>query len=91
MSAGWPSNYSEIGAGAQGGIVFNDARAMVKKSAALASHYGMEPGVLSIARAATHSAFKPLPGDPGDGTSPHCAIIDEYHEHDSPRAYRFSR
>jgi phage terminase large subunit-like protein len=71
----------------QAGIVFNDARAMVKKSAPLAAHYGLDPGVLSIARAATNASFKPLPGDPGDGTNPHCAIIDEYHEHDSPRSY----
>ena len=26
-------------------------------------------------------------GNPGDGASPHCAIVDEYHEHDSPRLY----
>ena len=25
--------------------------------------------------------------NPGDGASPHCAIVDEYHEHDSPRLY----
>lgn len=27
------------------------------------------------------SKFEPLIGKPGDGASPHCAIVDEYHEH----------
>jgi phage terminase large subunit-like protein len=26
-------------------------------------------------------------GDPGDGDSPSCAIIDEYHEHDTDALY----
>nr|WP_323968235.1 terminase large subunit [Klebsiella pneumoniae] len=26
-------------------------------------------------------------GKPGDGDSPHCAIIDEYHEHDTDHMY----
>lgn len=71
----------------QAGIVYSDAKAMVKKSKPLAEFYGLDPGVLSISRPAANASFKPLPGDPGDGQSPHCAIIDEYHEHQSPRAY----
>lgn len=71
----------------QAGIVFNDARAMVKKSQALSDHFGLEAGVMAIARPKANGAFKLLPGDPGDGTNPHCAIVDEYHEHQSPRAY----
>jgi phage terminase large subunit-like protein len=71
----------------QAGIVYSDARAMVKKSPALAEHYGLDPGVMAISRPMANGAFKPLPGDPGDGQNPHCAIIDEYHEHQSPRAY----
>jgi len=71
----------------QAGIVFSDARAMVRKSPQLAEYYGVEAGALAIFRNSAHGTFKPLPGDPGDGTNPHCAIIDEYHEHQSPRAY----
>ncbi len=71
----------------QAGIVFNDARAMVRKSQALSDHFGLEAGVMAIARPKANGAFKLLPGDPGDGTNPHCAIVDEYHEHQSPRAY----
>lgn len=29
----------------------------------------------------TNSFFRPMIGDPGDGGAPHCAIVDEYHEH----------
>ncbi len=71
----------------QAGIVFSDARAMVRKSPKLEEYYGVEAGALAIFRNSAHGTFKPLPGDPGDGTNPHCAIIDEYHEHQSPRAY----
>lgn len=71
----------------QAGIVFNDARAMVRKSQPLTDHFGLDAGVMAIARPKANGAFKLLPGDPGDGTNPHCAIVDEYHEHQSPRAY----
>ncbi|WP_324038346.1 terminase large subunit [Aeromonas caviae] len=33
------------------------------------------------------SVFEPVIGNPGDGSSPHLAIVDEYHEHDSPELY----
>ncbi|ECF6595008.1 terminase large subunit, partial [Salmonella enterica] len=33
------------------------------------------------------SLFAPIIGDPGDGDSPSCAIIDEYHEHDTDALY----
>lgn len=29
------------------------------------------------------SRFEPVIGKPSDGASPHCGIVDEYHEHDS--------
>jgi phage terminase large subunit-like protein len=33
------------------------------------------------------SRFEPIVGNPGDGSSPHCALIDEYHEHKTPDLY----
>ncbi|MGL5798857.1 MAG: terminase TerL endonuclease subunit, partial [Plesiomonas sp.] len=33
------------------------------------------------------SRFEPLIGNPGDGQSPHCAIVDEYHEHADDSLY----
>lgn len=33
------------------------------------------------------SKFEPLVRNPGDGSSPSCAIVDEYHEHDTSTLY----
>ncbi|NJA60657.1 terminase large subunit domain-containing protein, partial [Streptomyces sp. NEAU-H3] len=33
------------------------------------------------------SRFEPLIGNPGDGASPSCAIVDEYHEHPTSAQY----
>ncbi|MFA5671796.1 MAG: terminase TerL endonuclease subunit, partial [Synergistaceae bacterium] len=41
----------------------------------------------SIYRLEDMSRFEPLIGKPGDGASPHCAIIDEYHEHKTSEQY----
>lgn len=39
------------------------------------------PGL--IFRERDMSKFQTLIGNPGDGSSPHCALIDEYHEHEN--------
>ena len=41
----------------------------------------------SIYKMGDMSRFELLIGSPGDGASPHCAIIDEYHEHRSSDQY----
>lgn len=33
------------------------------------------------------SVFEPIIGDPPDGQSPHCAIVDEFHEHPTSALY----
>jgi phage terminase large subunit-like protein len=35
----------------------------------------------TIYRETDMSKFEPMIGKPGDGASPHCSIVDEYHEH----------
>ena len=47
------------------------------------AHYGLDPGVMAISRAEAGSTFKPCRGDLRDAEL-HCAIVDEYHEHQSP-------
>jgi len=42
----------------------------------------------SIHRQGLRSVFKPMVGNPGDGDNPHCAIIDEYHEHQHEGQYK---
>lgn len=72
---------------AQAWEVFRPAKQMAERA-------GGEPGEFLAEFEATVAAksiftvdgsrFQPVIGKPGDGSSPHCAIIDEYHEHDTP-------
>lgn len=61
--------------------VFKPARLMALRSPALLEHYGLEVNASNLLRAEDYSKFEPLIGNPGDGSSPSCAIVDEYHEH----------
>lgn len=71
----------------QAAIVWRDARSMVAKSPGLQKHFGVDTSAMSIYVRRTNSLFIPKPGKPGDGDSPHLAIVDEYHEHDTPEGY----
>jgi phage terminase large subunit-like protein len=61
--------------------VFRPARLMALGTPALLSHYQVEVSASNIHRLSNSSRFEPLIGKPGDGASPSCAIIDEFHEH----------
>ena len=68
--------------------VFRPAWQMVQKLDGLRGRFGIElagnsknPGTMY--RTDDMSKFETLIGKPGDGSSPHGAIIDEYHEHDT--------
>jgi phage terminase large subunit-like protein len=63
--------------------VFKTAWRMVRKTPALEDYFGIESAIKSLYRQEDGSKFEPLVGDPGDGASPSCAIVDEYHEHDT--------
>lgn len=65
--------------------VFKPARLMAIKTPAFLSHFGVTVGAKNIHRLGDGSKFEPLIGDPGDGASPSCAIVDEYHEHATDR------
>ena len=56
---------------------------MTKATPAFCERFGVTPFKQSIAVPSTASRFEPLIGNPGDGASPSCAIVDEYHEHDT--------
>lgn len=64
--------------------VFRPARLMALKTPALTSHYNVEVNASNLLRLEDYSRFEPLIGTPGDGASPSCAIVDEFHEHDRP-------
>lgn len=63
--------------------VFKPARLMALKTPAMLRHFGVTVNASNIHILANGNKFEPLIGKPGDGASPSCAIIDEYHEHDT--------
>ena len=67
--------------------VFTPAANMTKASPAFRAKYGVLPNASNLAILDNNSKFEPVIGKPGDGASPSCAIVDEYHEHDSAELY----
>lgn len=68
--------------------IFRPAWTMAHKLPHLRDHFDIElagnpknPGTMFIMK--DMSKFETLIGKPGDGASPHGALVDEYHEHDS--------
>jgi phage terminase large subunit-like protein len=64
--------------------VFRTALQMARRSPEFELYFGVEHAVKSIYREEDASRFVPVVGNPGDGASPSCAILDEVHEHPSP-------
>ena len=48
---------------------------------------GVVANVSNLAVIAQERQFEPVIGKPGDGASPSCAIVDEYHEHKTDELY----
>jgi phage terminase large subunit-like protein len=72
----------------QAHILFRDATRMVASSPELASRIlasGINP-VYNLAHLKSGSFFRPVSaeGKSLDGKRPHCVLVDELHEHDSP-------
>lgn len=68
--------------------IYLPAWLMANKTTGLRERFGIEqagnaknPGPMYVL--ADMSKMEPIIGKPGDGSSPHAAMIDEYHEHDS--------
>lgn len=67
--------------------VFRPARLMAKKAEGFCDYYGAAVNSSNISILDRACKFEPVIGTPGDGPSPHCAIVDEFHEHKSPEQY----
>lgn len=67
--------------------VFGPARLMAKKTEPFTNYFGVDVNAKTMARPGDASRFHPIVGKPGDGASPHCAIVDEYHEHKTAELY----
>ena len=67
--------------------VFKPAALMARHAGDFCSYYGVTVGAFNLSIAAKNSKFEPLIGKPGDGASPSCGIVDEYHEHKTDELY----
>jgi len=67
--------------------VFRPARLTCKRTPALAEAFGVTINASNLVKHDDGSRFEPLVGNPGDGASPSCSIIDEFHEHATPALY----
>jgi phage terminase large subunit-like protein len=67
--------------------VFRPAKDMVQRTPELAEAFGITVGAKRLFIEANGARFEPVIGKPGDGASPHCGIVDEYHEHDTDVLY----
>ncbi|EJP5184131.1 terminase large subunit [Salmonella enterica] len=67
--------------------VFRPARLMCKRSPLLVEAFGVEVNASNLSRQEDGARFEPLIGNPGDGASPHLAVVDEYHEHQTDALY----
>lgn len=67
--------------------VFRPAKQMLQRSPMLTEHKGISVNAKSLSIAEDGARFEPVIAKPGDGASPSCWILDEYHEHDTPDQY----
>ena len=67
--------------------IFRPARLIALRTSDLRETYGIEVNASNLNILANGSRFEPLIGNPGDGASPSCALIDEYHEHLNDNLY----
>lgn len=77
---------------AQAMCVFEPAHTMARLNPQMAEYFdlkltGTPKNPTSIYRESDMSKFMPVIGKPGDGASPHCALVDEYHEHPTSVLY----
>ena len=64
--------------------VFMPAKLMLARTPSLQIATGAEVCAKVLVVPRTGSKFEAVVRNPGDGPSPSCAIVDEYHEHDTP-------
>lgn len=61
--------------------VFRPARLMASATPRYCQQYRVTVNVSNLSISENNSKFEPVIGNPGDGASPSCAVVDEYHEH----------
>jgi phage terminase large subunit-like protein len=67
--------------------VFRPALLMTRATPLFRSNFNVSANASNLAVVEKNAKFEPVIGKPGDGASPSCAIVDEYHEHKTPELY----
>lgn len=67
--------------------VFKPAKLMLERNDKMREKLGASVWAKALVVESNGSKFEPIIGDPGDGASPSCAIVDEYHEHQTPNLH----
>lgn len=67
--------------------VFRPSLLMARATPRYLAAFGVTVNASNLSVAETNSKFEPVIGKPGDGASPSCAIVDEYHEHKTAELY----
>lgn len=67
--------------------VFRPALLMAKATPRYCEKHRVRPAASNLSIQENNSKFEPVIGKPGDGASPSCAIVDEYHEHKTAELY----
>jgi phage terminase large subunit-like protein len=65
--------------------VFVPAQTMARMNPAMTGYFGIQVNASNICIPENGSKMEPIIGNPPDGSSPSCAIIDEVHEHKDSR------
>lgn len=61
--------------------IFRPARQIVQRLPALQERFSISINAKSLVVESEGNRFEPIVGNPGDGASPSCALVDEFHEH----------
>lgn len=67
--------------------VFRPSLLMARATPRYQQTYGVAVNASNLSVTETNSKYEPVIGKPGDGASPSCAIVDEYHEHKTSELY----
>ncbi len=68
-------------------LLFKPASNIVKACEDYKEHYGIEIGATRLTMPSTNSFLTTVIKKPSDGNNPHCAVVDEYHEHETSEQY----
>lgn len=68
-------------------LLFSPAKYIVNKSKSFRDRFGIEINASSLIIPANFSQLKAVIKKPDDGYNPHCAVVDEYHEHETDEQY----